>query len=264
MQPRLIALDLDGTLMLRRRGVSPGHRAVVDELRGRGIEVAIVTGRPLLATRATWEELELDNELVCFNGVWVGHPQREPLATAGLAPAETASVTRTMADFDGAICVYPDRDTWLLDRDTPQVSQWRTDYGVPIGVDARIREGFHGHSFKVMFVADPIEVDRALCELRGALGHAFHVVRSEADRLEVHRAHATKAWGLAELCAARGIPRAAVWACGDAANDLEMLAWAARGFAMGSDCAELLPVVERSLPPATEDGLRALLPLLEA
>jgi Cof subfamily protein (haloacid dehalogenase superfamily) len=262
--PSLLALDLDGTLLKQRIGVSEGHQRAVAAVRERGIEVVIVTGRPLITARAPWADLALDNELVCFNGVWVGHPDREPLCAAQLSGPEAAEICAAMTTYEGVICAYPDSATWLMDHYSERTADWEQSYQVPIGIEPRIRSNWDTPSLKIMFVAEPAEITRACAGLRERFAGRFHVVASEPDRIEVHHAHATKAWGLAQLCEQRGIARDAVWACGDAANDLEMVSWAGCGFAMGTRCSELRDRADLCLPSAQDDGLLALLPLLDA
>ena len=263
MLPRLIGVDLDGTLLATRRGVSAGHRQAVAALRERGIEVAIVTGRPLLTARQPWTELGLDNALVCFNGVWVGHPEAAAMAAARLETAEVVELLAALAPHPGVINAYPDTDTWLVSHFDHRTRPWPKTYGVTIDEEPRLRADWAAPSFKLMFVADPPVVAALSTQLAARYAGRFHVVSSEPDRFEIHKPHATKAWGLQRLAAHLEIPREAVWAVGDADNDREMVAWAGRGFAMAGATPGLAAVADAVLPSAADDGLLDLLPLLD-
>lgn len=264
MSPRLLALDLDGTLLDRGSRLPEAHAETVAWARDHGIAVSIVTGRPLLTTRWVWERLGLDTPVVCFNGVWVGVPGEPPLAIEALAEDEVRAVVAAMADLDGTICVYPGVERWLVDRFIPRTSHWNQLYGVTIEEDARLLEGWRGPSCKVMFVTEPERLERAMDRFRERLGDRFHVVASQEDRFEVHRHGVTKAWGLERLARGLEIPREAVWAVGDAANDREMIAWAGVGCAMGHAPAAVQELARHVLPPIEAEGLAALPPLLHA
>jgi 5-amino-6-(5-phospho-D-ribitylamino)uracil phosphatase len=93
MRPRLLALDLDGTLLTEDCQLPMGHVHAVRAIRRLGIDVVIATGRGLLTTRWVWRALGLQSPLVCFNGGWVGHPDNPrswmPCGTAMASCAAT-------------------------------------------------------------------------------------------------------------------------------------------------------------------------------
>src|ERR1043165_4751848 len=73
MRPRLLALDLDGTLLTEDCQLPMGHALAVQEIRRLGVQVAIATGRGLMTSRLPWEQIGGIGPLVCFNGGWIGH-----------------------------------------------------------------------------------------------------------------------------------------------------------------------------------------------
>ena len=259
MQPQILALDMDGTLLRSRREVSPGHQALIEACRQRGIEVVIVTGRPLLTARWGWDELGFTNELVCFNGAWVGIPGKAPLVSRPLDETAVRDVLTTLASFPGTINVYPDPMVWRVNRHTDYTRHWPELYEVSIDEWPDIAAEWSGCSCKIMYVDEPAGVSAAFGELCAALGDRYHVVASECDRVEIHDRTATKAWGLAQIAAARGVPREAVWAVGDGDNDREMISWAGTGFAMGNASPGLRAVADALLPSVHDDGLLQLL-----
>jgi len=261
--PRLLALDLDGTLLDpggdgRPSHLPDEHAAAVAELRRREILIALVTGRPLLTTRDHWRRLDLDTPLSCFNGVWTGWPDRGPFDAHPLTEVEVRAVIEALEPFEGSICAYPGDDRWVMHRFTDRTRDWDRVYGVAIEEDPVLIAAWRGPSNKVMFVCEPDDVAAVAAALRSRLGDAFHVVVSQEDRLEVHRRGVTKAWGLERIAERLRVPREEVWAVGDAANDAEMLRWAGRGFAMGHAPDELLEIADAILPGIAERGLAAL------
>ena len=257
-RPRLLALDLDGTLLDAQSQLPDAHMETVQWAKAHQIEVAIVTGRPLLTTRWVWDRLGLDTPVVCFNGVWVGVPGEEPLACEALEEDEVHRIVASLAKQDGAICVYPGVERWLIHRFTPRTAGFTQLYGVTIEESPELLKQWQGPSCKVMFVTEPHLLKEQLAAVKADLGDEFHIVASQEDRFEIHRHGVTKAWGLSRLASIMGIDQENVWAAGDANNDLEMVSWAGVGCAMGHAPQGLRDRAQLVLPSIHEHGLQGL------
>jgi len=258
MAKTLVALDLDGTLLDEASVLPAGHERVVAELRHQGIEVAIVTGRPLLTARWVHARLGLQTPMVCFNGGWLGYPGGEMVAACSLSEQDVRAIVAALADADGAICCYPDASTWIMDQEIPLTARWRSLYGAPITIDRARIHAWQGPSCKVMFVADPARLGLIAAQLHARFHGRFHVVVSQEDRFEVSPAGITKAWGLHRLAERLGVAQPEVWAVGDAANDLEMIRWAGHGCAMGQAPEAVRRAARHVLPGIHARGLCAL------
>lgn len=249
---------MDGTLLDDACSIPEGHVRAVRELRGLGVEVAIVTGRALLTTTWAWRALGLSTPLACFNGAWVGTPGSAPFAHAQLPEADVRAGIEELRGFDGAICAYPDAETWLIDRVHPRTAGWSELYRAPIAVAPERFTRWEGPSCKLMFVCAPEAMALLAPRLHARLGGRYHVVVSQEDRVEILPHGVTKAWGLERLAAKLGVPRERVWAVGDADNDLEMVAWAGHGCAMGHAPDSLRRIARHVLPSIHARGLCAL------
>ncbi len=262
MRPLLLALDLDGTVLTDDCHAPAGHVRAIRAIERLGVTVAIATGRSLLTTRPVWRELGLATPVVCFNGAWVGGCDGVALASRRLSERDVHAVIAELDGVDGALCFFPHPDSWRMDRELPLTQVWR-DRGWPIEVDPDLRRTWRGESCKLMFVAEPDLVPALVIRLRERLGRRFHIVVSQPDRFEIHYHDVTKAWGLERLAAHLGVPRAQVWAVGDADNDREMIAWAGHGCAMGHAPEGVLALARHRLPGIEARGLCALVPLIE-
>ena len=83
----------------------------------------------------------------------------------------------------------------------------------------------------------------------------FHATTSGAPFLEIQGDGVTKASGVARLCALLGYEAAEVMAAGDARNDVELLAWAGFGVAMGNAVPEALAAADWTTAHNEDDGL---------
>jgi hydroxymethylpyrimidine pyrophosphatase-like HAD family hydrolase len=241
MRP-LVALDLDGTLLTEESVLTAGHERTVRELQRAGCHIAIVTGRPVLITQAIWKRLGLTTPLVCFNGGWVGFPGQPALACLRLDEDDTRDILAALRGRGGVACGYPDEKSWWMDRLAMETAGWPAKYGTSIEIRPEDFTPWKGPSFKVMYVADPLVTPGIVADLRERFRHRFHVVLSQPDRLEILPKGISKVWG-------------------DADNDLEMVAWAGHGCAMGHAPEKLLRVARHVLPGIHARGLCAL-PLL--
>jgi Cof subfamily protein (haloacid dehalogenase superfamily) len=258
----LIALDLDGTLLTEDSRLTAGHERAVAQLRRQGAHVAIVTGRPVLISAWIWKRLRLDTPLVCFNGGWVGFPERKAFAALRLEQADVRDILEALEGQGGVACGYPDEKSWWMDRVAMETAGWGDRYGAAIQVRPGDFAPWQGPSFKVMYVADPKRIPTIAKGLRAHFGRRFHVVVSQPDRLEVLPQGISKVWGLERLAGMLGVPRSHVWAVGDAENDIEMVAWAGHGCAMGHCPDSLRRVARHILPGIHARGLCALVPLV--
>jgi Cof subfamily protein (haloacid dehalogenase superfamily) len=258
----LVALDLDGTLLTEASVLTAAHERAVHDLRRLGAHVALVTGRPVLTTTPIWRRLGLTTPAVCFNGGWYGHPGQPAMAALQLTEPEMRDLLAALAVHDGVACGYPDEKSWWMDRSSLLDSGWATRYGSTIEVRPEAFADWTGPSLKLMFVAEPAVIPGIARGLRHRFGDRFAVVVSQADRLEVLPRGISKVWGLSRLAARLGIARERVWAVGDAENDLEMIAWAGHGCAMGHAPDHLREVARHILPGIEARGLAALVPLV--
>lgn len=263
MRPRLLALDLDGTLMSYDNRLPTGHARAVRDIRRLGVTVAICTGRSLKTTRWIWETLGLRSPLVCFNGSWVGLPDRAPIAQAVISGDEVQELLGELAHRDGAVCCYPDPQSWVMSRELPRTQGWSQLYGIDIQVDAARLRAWSAPTFKVMYVDEPSIVRAVADRLVVRFGRRFQVHISQEDRVEVLPPHVNKAWGLAHLAAHLGVDRTDVWAAGDAENDRDMLTWAGHPCVMGQADDGLMDLARHRLPSVEARGLCALVPIIE-
>ena len=74
MEKYLICLDLDGTLLTDDKTISPYTKKVLNELKTKGHEIMISTGRPYRASQPYYTELGMTTPVVNFNGAFVHHP----------------------------------------------------------------------------------------------------------------------------------------------------------------------------------------------
>ncbi|MGP7959423.1 HAD family hydrolase [Sanguibacter sp. A247] len=248
----LVALDVDGTIMSEDGFISAELRRAVALLRSEGHHVVLATGRPLVALLPVAAELGLvGSPLVAANGS----------ATAELRPDGTFELT-------DAVTFRPERALDILLARMPSTYFAVEEVGVGYWVGADFPAGTIMGRQKVIDLAllegvettricavDAGEHDPLLEAELALLGlDIVHFTIAGMHWLDVAPQGVTKASALEGLRVRLGVSADATVAVGDGGNDVEMLAWAAQGVAMGHAGAEVVAVADRVTGPISDDG----------
>ena len=231
---RLVATDLDGTLVRGDRSISPHTAKVLARLDAAGVPVVLVTGRPIRWLSGVYEQLAVRPLAVCLNGAAVYNPETGALLhSAPLAPAAVAEACgRLRAEVPGV--------TFAVERDGGRSMFYEVDYAVgPWEADqecvrpAAYDEIIGAPAYKLLVRAGIQAPDEFTARVGDCLtGVAEATNSSSSGTVEVSAAGVTKASGLAWVAGALGIPAGDVVAFGDMPNDLPMLGWVGHGVAM--------------------------------
>jgi Cof subfamily protein (haloacid dehalogenase superfamily) len=251
MGVRLIALDIDGTLLDSRWKLPEANRKAIAEATGRGIEVALVTGRRYEFAMPIAEQVGSPLTMIVSNGALIrDHDGRTHLRHL-LARQTAAQVLEiTNAWRDGAAVVF----------DRPRANQvmlevLETDDPIRTAYYARNKE-FIGQAVPLesCLTEDPIQVmlsgsvkamRDAEAVLRAAQSQGNFAVAStiyesrDFAMIDVIHSRVSKGAALAEWAELRGYAREEVMAIGDNHNDLEMLEFAGVAVVMGNCVPEL-------------------------
>lgn len=257
--PKLIALDVDGTIVDHDGHLHPevfeAARAVLEA----GHRVVISTGRSLGAALPVAESLGIDTgHIVCANGAM----------TARLSPALDVGyevVARRVFDPTPALLAVRD----VLPAAKYAVETAQGDFlsterfqDASFGVPAR------GVPFDELLVSDAVRmvvfsVDQDAEEFgRAVESIGLHGVTYSVGFtawLDIAARGVTKASGLEALRAHLGVDRADTVAVGDGRNDIEMLGWAGRGVAMGQAPDEVKLAADEVTGTVEENGLAGVL-----
>lgn len=249
---KLIAMDIDGTLLDSASRLSDDNSRTVAEAAARGIEILLVTGRRFHSARAIADMLPCELGFIVNNGS-VLKSKDGVTQQRHLLPWETARrVLNETAEFRSCAAVIFDRPR------ENQVILEQVDFDDPFrgGYFRRSREYIAQVSpltdclngedpIQVMYVGACKPMREAKQRLESLpFAHEFALSLTEYEHkelsiLDVLRRGVSKGVALAEWARRRGIAREEVMAIGDNWNDLEMLEFAGRAVVMGNAVAEL-------------------------
>ncbi|MDT0342065.1 HAD family hydrolase [Streptomyces litchfieldiae] len=269
---RLVATDLDGTLLRGDETISPRTRAALAAAQAAGAHHIVVTGRSVAWTRHILDDLGYRGLAVCGQGAQLYHAGEHRLLTSVTLDRALARgvVARLEAEL-GPLALAANRDG--LDGDIAMDERFRAAVGDayrgrgednPYPTDAPDRTAlFEQPLIKLYIQRTGLSDDELAAAARSLVGELVEVVVSGENLVEVLPLGLTKATGLALAARRLKVTAGETIAFGDMPNDIPMLKWAAHGVAMGGAHPDLLAVADEVTAGNDADGIAEVLePLL--
>lgn len=269
MNVRLLAVDLDGTLLDSRKQIGTRTRDLVLRARDAGVLVVLVTGRRLPAARRIADQLWPGVTLVLHNGALIVEGGRvircHPLP---LEVARDAVALGRSAGADPVLHVGIDGETHLvvgpLDPANAKLAAYLARAGDEVEVVDDVAAALREPPLEVMFGGPFSRLGPFFDRLRAELGGRARVERTVYRRddltiMDVVHAGTGKAEAVAFLERRHGLSADDTLAIGDNWNDREMLAGAGRGLVMGNAEPELRALGFEVLPSNDDDGVAVAL-----
>jgi hydroxymethylpyrimidine pyrophosphatase-like HAD family hydrolase len=263
-QPRLVASDVDGTLLGLDDVPSARTRAAVANVLARGTPFVLVTGRPPRWIPRVAEHLPGVAMAVCANGA-----VRYDIAADRVIEAVTLAPEALRALAEACARALP--GAWLgverpgrsaFDGGAPFVCEYGYQHAWPDSdhVSAPREALFDEPAVKLLARHPGMTSDAMVAALAPLVGDAVALTFSNPYGLvEAAPAGVTKATGLASVAAEAGVEPADAIAFGDMPNDIPMLYWAGHGVAMANAHPDVLAAADEVTATNTDDGVALVL-----
>ncbi|OJF13832.1 Cof-type HAD-IIB family hydrolase [Couchioplanes caeruleus] len=258
--PKLIATDLDGTLVRSDDTVSAYTHEVLDRVRAAGIRIVGATGRGPRLTELTRNDIRAADFLVLAQGGWViDQNEGTLLRNARLPGRDLAVVLQDLEAEVGPLSVMVEA---LEHDDAPLWGDYDPTWRFPVTVEPRTRdECLTGDVIKAFARSFDRHVDDLLAAAQRIVApHVATVTQAGQNYLEICPPEVDKGTGLAVVAQAVGVDPADVLVFGDMPNDLPMFAWAGwRRVAVSNAHPTLLAVADEVTLSNDEDGVAVYL-----
>ncbi|WP_217207684.1 HAD-IIB family hydrolase [Streptomyces sp. AC550_RSS872] len=272
VRPRLIATDLDGTLLRDDKSVSPRTIAALAAAEEAGIEVFFVTGRPARWMNVVSDHVHGHGLAICGNGAAVvdlhgGPGAHRFVKVRELARENALDAVRLLRDAaPGTVYAVEQTYGFYQEPDYPKLHMEIPDDLAPaedlLAPDA---PGAGEPVLKILAYHPSLDPDSFLTLARLAIGDRANVTRSSPSALlEISGPAVSKASTLALCCAERGISHEEVVAFGDMPNDVEMLTWAGQSYAMGNAHPDVIAAASGRTVANNDDGVAVVIEQLLA
>ncbi|GIF11459.1 HAD family hydrolase [Actinoplanes teichomyceticus] len=258
--PKLIATDLDGTLVRSDDTVSAYTHEVLDRVRAAGIRIVAATGRGPRLTSLTRNDIRVADYLVLAQGGWVlDQAESRYLRQSRLPGWRLAEVLARLEAAAGPLSVMFEA---LEHDDSPLWGDYDPTWRYPVTVEARTRaECLTGDVIKAFARSFRHDVDELLAIARRTVPpEVATVTQAGLNYLEICPANVDKGTGLAVVAETVGVDPADVLVFGDMPNDLPMFAWAGWGrVAVANAHPDLLAAADEVTLTNDQDGVAVFL-----
>lgn len=233
---QIIAVDVDGTLLTPAHTLSPRVRQAVRAARARGIHVALATGKLLRSVAGLVEELRLAGpQITCNGAVTVDAAGGAPVAFIALAaPARWAALAALRETAPDLGIAWYTPDTIYTDAPPGPLDAVLAAYHEPPLCHVPVLDESLPTPAKFLITGSAERLAAVRAAIEPQLGEAARVIGTTPDFLEVMDPHATKGEALGAVMRLLDVPRERVMALGDGENDIDLLAAAGCGVAMGN------------------------------
>lgn len=252
---KLVAIDLDGTLLDGRKQVSQKNKEVLAQAKAQGVKIVLCTGRPLRAIRPYLEELSLNESgdySITFNGGLVQkNDTGEIMEKAALQLADIHELVAVAAELDLPLDVVSEEIVLCL----PTSATNQSIYGSlnplldcrPYAIEALDESKLYN---KAVIAYHQEVLDPKILAIPSAIREKYEVIKTRNNLLEFMPKGITKAYGIELLARDLGITIDEVMAIGDEENDLPMIRYAGLGVAM----ANAVPLIKEAADVVTDSN----------
>lgn len=258
---KLIASDLDGTLIGHDFRFRPRTLRALKSAAEAGIDIVFVTGRPQRWLDPLRDQLSHDSYAICSNGAIVYHMGEDAIEATYLTDmSAVAAVHPVLArEFPGATFTLETLDTVYIQGpyEMTPVLEGASIIAGEYGEILQRKEGVVKYLMSLPG-ANPEELyERTLPLVSDHLALTLGI--KGEPLMEMSAKNVNKGTTLETFTRQRGIAPGEVAAFGDMLNDLEMLTWAGAGYAMESGSNRLKEAVGRTCPAFDEDGVAQII-----
>jgi 5-amino-6-(5-phospho-D-ribitylamino)uracil phosphatase len=255
---KLVAIDLDGTLLSSRKTITPKTHTAIKAAAAAGIKVVLATARPPRSVRTYYDALKLDTPTINYNGalIW-DEPRRRAVEHVPLDALVAKKVIAWGRKLYPKLLVSVEiLDKWYTDHfdETPEYmtetgKHFSPDFIGPLDAFMRVP------ITKLMLLGDPIWIKELEIEVAKKFGTTVSHTRSDPHMLQLMSPATSKAQALEKVAATFGIKASEVMAIGDAPNDVHMLRWAGMAVVPENGWAEVKKIAHAVVASNDADGV---------
>ena len=253
---RLIATDLDGTLLNENSSLTDRTLRALKRAMDAGIRISLSSGRMTEAMTSFAGAIGVNAPMILFNGALIYDPVTGETLYSRAIPLELARrVAQAIEEMGIYLQVYPGRGYFCCRR-TAETEAYERSIRVCCTETGRLLSGWlQSDVVKMLAIAPPERIDRAQRELIRRFPNGVTFMKSRDNFLEIVAEGINKGAALRALAEHLAIPMEDVMAFGDGQNDAAMLEAAGTGVAMANAVDECRAVAQMMAPDNREDGV---------
>lgn len=257
---KLIAIDLDGTLLNNEKQITPRTKLALQRAKEKGVKVVLCTGRPLLGMVHYLDELGLRDEGdfgITYNGGLVQKTNNgEILAQKTLTKQHIEELYQLSQALELPMNFIDLKQVYALPHPENRASLYGTVMKALPMVSVVMEEVPADIAVnKAVFCFDQVILDEAITRIPASLTEKYTIMKSRPFLLELLPQGVDKGQGIASLCKLLNIDANEVMTLGDEENDLAMIEFAGLGIAMGNATDEVKKAAQFVTKTNEEEGV---------
>ena len=256
MNIRLVALDIDDTLVDRSSVIPPRSLSALRRAQEQGVEIVLATGRGYLGTEAIRRQLGHGfRYIICFGGALVAdYETGVPRIHRFLEEADVAACIRIANDLGLHVQIYQG-DEVIFQRMTPFAEQYCAYQKLPCRADEQLLEHDLSRVPKVLMYAPPEQEEVYKRLVAERLPKHLHALGSKPGFIEIGDVSVTKGSAVEALARQLGIEQSQVCAIGDNTLDQDMIEWAGVGCCVKNGKESVQAAANMVIPAQAEEGV---------
>ena len=263
MNYKLIALDLDGTLLNQQKEITAATRSCLMAAQETGIRLALASARPSPGLYRVRDMLNMQAHggiLMSYNGGRIVEAATgEILFETAMDLNETKAVLRRLERLPVAPILDDGKQFYVTDKNGYKIDYECRNNNMICSEVPNLADFLTFAPVKILMSADPSIILTIQQEIASFLPPSLTVVQTAAFYLEVIPITINKGQGIRDICRVLDIAPSEVIAFGDAENDIPMLQAAGMGIAMGNAAEPVKAAADRVTRTNNEDGIAAAL-----
>ncbi|MCW8330272.1 sugar-phosphatase [Photobacterium sp. SDRW27] len=256
---KLVALDMDGTLLNSQKEISVRTKQAITEARAQGVHVVLASGRPLEGMADYLAQLEMTSEsdyVLSYNASLVQRVESKQIIHKLIMQGSDAKNIASLAhDFGVHVHAFSPTRGLITPENNTYTSHESTINGVEVTELDFAELDNDEEIIKVMMVADPEILSAAIAQLPASLYEQYTIVQSAPFFLELLNPRSNKGAGVAMLAEHLNIDASEVICMGDAGNDHHMIKYAGLGVAMGNATEDTKALANLITASNDDDGV---------
>lgn len=257
---KLVAIDIDGTLLNSERKLTAEVKAAIKEATNQGVNIVLATGRPTVGVIPLIQELGLENDhsfVVTYNGALVQNAgTKEILVEHGLTFDDYLEIEYLSRKLGVHFHVQDYDRMYTANRDISEYTiEEATLTGIPLSYRSVDEMTPNMHIIKSMMIDHQELLDAAIKQVPKDYQERFAMVKSAPYYYEVLNKQATKGAAVKELSELLKIKPEEVMTLGDNENDLTMIEFAGLGVAMGNAVPAVKEIANKITKTNDEHGV---------
>ena len=259
MSYKLVAIDLDDTLLNDDLEISPANREAIEMAVEQGVVVILSTGRMFCSAQRIAQSLHLNFPLLSYNGALIKNTLDGKVLYSNYLPFSLAKNILEFLEPQGYdLNCYVD-DKLYVKEISPRIREYINVANVSAEAVGNLTSFLKTEPIKLLVLDEEKVLDRLAETLKRIYGEKITLAKSKPHYLDIVNKGVSKGIALKQICQSFGFSPQEVIAIGDSYNDVDMIRFAGLGVIMGNARDELKKIADYVAPPNSEDGVAHVL-----